>query len=340
MSPTSRHDAEHLLDDEAPAGFSWNDYVAHLVVQHGSLSALAQKLAALAQGPEDPMSIERALRRLRRRGNLDGGEHGRRLLRMFGLPASIEARLQWMGVYHSRFADLPLPVCLDQLRSWDRPPVSDSRARVWIELGLASAALRTKDLETAAAHARRARSGAQDGLAGIELGLVEAFLANEQGDRERVRQRLEDVGRRLGQGDLPPPERACLHARWVDQCAYQKTHPPAGEEPDFEGALTLYQSIPPGDVHPFVSYRRDAGLAYARWKLGDPDGALGLAESACRHAGDGGYVRLRAMGLNLIARILGEEAGAPYRARARAIAERLADEDLLGRIVRRPRPRS
>ena len=83
--------------------------------------------------------------------------------------------------------------------------------------------------------------------------------------------------------DLAPEERACLQVRWVDQRAYQKNNPPVGERPDIR--------------------------AYGRYKLGDRAAAVELAEAAIRHAGDGGYIRLRAMALNLLARILGAEEG-------------------------------
>ncbi|WP_437714106.1 hypothetical protein WMF45_48820 [Sorangium sp. So ce448] len=59
--------------------------------------------------------------------------------------------------------------------------------------------------------------------------------------------------------------------------------------------------------------------------------ALALAESACRHAGDSGFVRLRAMALLVLTRILGEEEGAAARARALQIARRIEDEELLWR---------
>ena len=47
--------------------------MAWLVAEHGSLAAVAQKVAHLATTTDDVASIERALRQLRRRGNLDGG---------------------------------------------------------------------------------------------------------------------------------------------------------------------------------------------------------------------------------------------------------------------------
>ncbi|EYF03515.1 hypothetical protein [Chondromyces apiculatus] len=323
----------------APPGYTWADYLEHLVEAQGSLAAVALRLSSLASTPEDPGSIERALRRLRRRGHLDGGLHGRRLVRAFGLPVAVEARLKWMGVYHSRFTDLPRSLCLDQLRLWDRPPVSGARARVWVELGLSSVALRGRDMATAGVHLRRARAvpGASP-AARVEACLCEAFLASKQGERARAEAALAEVGRVLGEEGptgLAGTERACLQARWVDQQAYWFNHPREGEAPDHEGALRLYEGIADEEVDPFVSYRRDAGKAYARWRLGDRGEAIRLAESACRHAGDGGFLRLRVMGLHLLARILGEVDGASARARALSMAQRLEDEELLGRITGR-----
>lgn len=345
------HEPGHALADsftETPAGYSWGEYVAHLVEEHGTLAALALRLAELASTPEDSASVERALRRLRQRGNLGGGDYGRRLLRAFGLPRPIEARVRWMGVYHSRFTDLPRSLCLDQLRVWDRPPVSESRARVWLELGQTSVALRGRELERAELHLRRARAAGSPELAAqIELSLVEGFLASRQrgvdpaARAERVARALADAGERLHgvqAGELGADERACLYVRWIDQQAYQRNHPADGSAPDLHAALELYASVVREEVHPFVSYRRDAGLAYAYHRLGDRLLAERLARAAIGHAGDGGYLRLRAMGLQLLARILGPGAGDPARARALAIARRLEDEELLGRISREAAP--
>ena len=326
------------------AGYSWGEYVAHLVAEHGSLAAVALRLAERATTPEDSASVERALRRLRQRGNLDGGDYGRRLLRVFGLPRPIEARVKWMGVYHSRFCDLPRSLCREQLRLWDRPPINESRARVWIELGLASAALRGQELEQAALHLRRARAAKPgEQAARVELALVEGFLASRQHDHARVEGALAEAQAQLesdAQEDaLAPEERACLRVRWVDQRAYQLNNPRDGATPDWRVAMALYAALPAGELHPFVGYRRDAGLAYAHYKLGERDAAIRLTTAAIEHAGDGGYLRLRVMGLHLLARILGEQEGAPARARALAIARRLEDEELLGRLARAPAAR-
>ncbi|MBA3548197.1 MAG: hypothetical protein H0T76_17075, partial [Nannocystis sp.] len=166
------------------AGFTWGDLLQALIDEHGTLSAVAWRLIEQAQG-DDVASIERALRRLRRRGQLDGGVWGQRLLRVFGVPATVESRVRWMGLYHSPCADLPLPLCIDQLRLWDRPPVSTSRARVWLHLGHASCALRARALDDAAAHLTQA-TAALTGLAGhddarIEAALVGAYVCSQRG---------------------------------------------------------------------------------------------------------------------------------------------------------------
>lgn len=314
------------------AGFTWADLLAALVKTHGSLAAVAWRLVELAPG-DDVASIERALRRLRTREQQDGGVWGQRLLRTFGVPATVESRVRWMGLYHSPFADLPLALCLDQLRLWDRPPVSSSRARVWLHLGYASCGLRGRDADVADSLARA--EAALAGLAGhddarIEAQLVAAFLASQRG--EPTAPRLDAAERLLATAALAPDDAACFHARLADQRAYQLNR--AGEH---AAALALYTALPTGDLHPFASYRRDAGLAFAHHRLGRRDEALRLALRACDHAGDGGYTRLRAMGLMLVAKIQGEPEAAGARARARAIATRLDDAELLTRVDRHAR---
>ncbi|KIG12946.1 hypothetical protein DB30_00902 [Enhygromyxa salina] len=61
---------------------------------------------------EDVASVERGLRRLRDRGNKDGGVWGQRALRCFGLPVEVDDRVRWMGQYHTRFSHLPAPLNL------------------------------------------------------------------------------------------------------------------------------------------------------------------------------------------------------------------------------------
>ena len=317
---------EHGHDSgQPPAGYSWGDLVAALVEQHGTLAAVAWKLVEHAPSAgDDVASIERALRRLRGRGQLDGGVWGQRVLRAFGVPASIEARLRWMGLYHSPFTDLPLAMCLDQLRLWDRPPIAESRARVWLQLGHASCAAREQRFEDAWAHASAIPETA-DVAARIESKLVLAYLASRLG--RTVEPLLDDVAPLLADATLAAVDRACFAARLVDQRAYQLNR--AG---DHAAALALFAALPDDDVHPFASYRRDAGRAYGEYRAGRIERALVLAQRACEHAGDGGYVRLRAMGLLMLAKI--DPAQHTAIARARAIAARLGDAELLARVTR------
>jgi hypothetical protein len=330
-----------VLDDSGQdpghaAGFTWGDLLTALIEEHGTLSAVAWRLIEQASG-DDVASIERALRRLRRRGQLDGGVWGQRLLRVFGVPATVESRVRWMGLYHSPFSDLPLPLCQDQLRLWDRPPVSTSRARVWLHLGHASCALRARDFTDAAAQLARA-TAALAGLAGhddarLEVALVGAYVASQRG--ESVQPAFAAAERLLTAAELAPDDAACFRARLVDQRAYQLNR--AGEH---AAALALYESLPAEDLHPFASYRRDAGRAFGCLRSGRADEALLLAMRACEHAGDGGYTRLRAMGLLLVAQVQGRPGGDAARARARAIALRLGDGELLARADRHAdRPR-
>lgn len=318
-------------------GLSWSDLISDLVEQHGSLAAVAWKLVEHASG-DDVASIERALRRLRGRGQHDGGVWGQRVLRVFGVPQAIETRLRWMGLYQSPFNDLPLALCLDQLRVWDRPPVSSSRARVWIQLGYASCSLRQQRFDEASGHTAQA-SAALAGLdhhydiARVEALLIDAYIASRRRDDAAVDALLDRVAPLLS--DLAPADAACCGARLVDQRAYQ-----LNRRGDHEAARALYAALPDADTHPFASYRRDAGRAFGELAAGHRREALRLAEQACRHAGDGGYVRLRAMGLLLVARILGTPDGDAALARARSIADRLDDAELRGRCEKAARSTS
>lgn len=127
----------------------------------------------------------------------------------------------------------------------------------------------------------------------------------------------------------PSPDGACFQARLADHEAFD-----ANRRGDSARALALYRALPAEDVHPFASYRRDAGLAFGLHRQGARDEALGMARRACEHAGDGGYVRLRVMGLLMIARIQGAPDHASTLARAAAIAKRLEDPELWVRVER------
>ncbi len=328
----------HEPGQPLPLGLSWEAYVAWLVESHGSLSAVAQRLSAHRGYADDAASVERALRRLRVRGQQDGGAWGARAILLFGLPGGIDARTRWMGMYHSRFTDLPVPLCQDLVRLWDRPPVSESPAsRVWLALAHASCALRLADREGAAVHLRRARAErrAAPPEARVELLLAEAFVQSRD-DVTRVPALLAEVEPLLAM-DMPADDRACLHARWIDQLAYERNHARGDRGPDHPGAEALYRSIPVAGAPSFALCRRASGLAYVRWKQGHRDEGAALAREACRHAGDGGHLRLRAMSLQMLGRILGREEGEEARRRALAIASSLDDEALRLRFSGRPK---
>lgn len=313
---------------QGPPGLSWGDYVDALVAAHGTLAAVAEKLAAHRAYVDDVASVERALRRLRARDQLAGGTWGARALAAFGLPDAASARSRWMGAYHSRFVDLPVPLCQDLVRLWDRPPVSEAPgARAWLALAHASNALRAADRSAAALHLQRARAsiGAAEPAARVELLLTEAFVAS-RGEPARVPELLAEVEPLLA---LPMPEedRACLVARWIDQRAYEANHAPGGPE-GAARAEALYRTLPERAAPPFALCRRANGLAFARWKQGHREEAIAFAREAVRHAGDGGHLRLRAMALTMLGRILGEAEGAHFRARAAAIVTSLEDEAL------------
>jgi hypothetical protein len=316
-------------------GFSWADHVAWLVEKHGSLAAVAERLSALRGYTEDVATIERALRRLRGRGQLDGGSWGGRVLAAFGLPSAVDARARWMGAYHSRFNDLPLSVCRDLVRLWDRPPISDAPAsRIWLALAHTTCALRGNETEAAATHLRRARASFAKAPpeARIELLLVEAFMASRT-DVKAVPPLLTQVEQLLNE-TMPKQDKACLHARWVDQSAYEKNRSGPGKRPDHAGAEALYRTIDEKVPAAFALCRRANGLAYARWKQGFSEEAAAFARHAAEHAGDGGHLRLRAMALNMLARIVGGSEGEQARQRATAIAASLDDEALQMRFER------
>lgn len=306
----------------------------HWVRERGSLADVALRVSVAEGLDSDLASVERALRRLRKRGQLDGGAWGQRLLRVLGVPTDVERRVRWMGVYHGRFTDLPVSLCLEQLRLWDRPPVSESPARVWIELGFATCALRTGDHHHARARLSQSRLGPpKDSAARLEQRLLEAFLASKDSDHARAVTLLSEVPALLDAPDLPEDDRACFRARWLDQAAFQALHPPPPSQPDLARARSLYERIAVASGPPFALAKREGGLAYVCHRLGDAESARAHAEAACRHAGDGGFVRMRATYLGLLAHVLGPgpEADAA-RARAVRAAGLLEDEELSARL--------
>ncbi len=311
-------------------GFTWGDYVDGLVAREGSLVAVAERLAATKSYEEDVGSIERGLRRLRARGSTPGGKWGSRLLALFGLPGDVQARLRWMAFYHSRFTDLPVPVCEDLVRLWDHPPTNDrGDSRVWLGLARTSIALRRSDFARALELIEQLERDLDHAPveARIEFLLVRAFIASKR-DTDRVPELLGAIGPLLPKVS-DADERACLEVRWIDQRAYDLNSGLRGR-PDHAAAEALYRGVPSDGLPPFVLCRRANGLAYARFKQGDLDQAANFAREAAAHAGDGGHVRLRVMALGMLSRIEPRESRAC--ARAVEMSRRLEDELLLSRL--------
>ncbi|GAA4023602.1 hypothetical protein GCM10022247_54990 [Allokutzneria multivorans] len=288
---------------DSPLGCTWQRYLEHLVEEHGGWTALTRLLVQRAGPhaglPVDPGTIERGLRRLRTRGNAPGGQYGDWLLQHFGVPRPLEDTARWMGQYHGRFADMPLSLCEAQLLLWDRPPISESPSACWIELGLASVALRRHDLSGAHARLDRARD-TTDPAAQVESALLDARLGMDDGRASHAEEALALAHNQIEA--LPVGgERDCYQARWADQRAYRLIH--AGPRPDLESATQLYESISADSPAAFALFRREHGLAYCWWKLGEHDRALRHASAAVDHAGDAGLLRFRVMALRLLARI-------------------------------------
>ena len=193
-------------------------------------------------------------------------------------------------------------------------------------------ALRREDL--AGARARLAQALARAPLAGpaaeIEAHLLEARLASDAHDDPAPA--LARAALALGSPLLAEEDRACYLARLRDQEAYQLLHPRQGP-PLVNEALQAYASIPEHPA-PFVGFRRELGLGYCAYKLGQLDEAASRARSACEHAGDGGLVRFRVMSLGLLARVVPPAEAAPIAERAARLAAQLGDEDLLRRARR------
>ncbi len=317
-------------------GLDWASYLQTLIEARGSLAALAEQLASQRGYVDSLEAVERGLRRLRQKGHRDGGVWGRRAIAAFGMPKTLVCRVRWMGLYHSRFSDLPTSVCTELLSVWNRPPMSESGARVWVQLGLASVALRTRERAKALEHLQQAAlaAPASGPQAQIELALVMAFAEHKDAP-QRSADRLKEAERLIRDPGLPIDEdaRACFWARWIDQRAYPLNKPKEGA-PDHEAARALYLKIPETGP-PFALCRRHNGLGWSELKLGRRDAAVAHARLSVLQAGDSGSLRLRAMALNLLAAALGGEAGEDARARAARIAARLEDEALAVRFSHR-----
>lgn len=324
---------------------TWAGYLDWLVGSVGTLTAVAERVAAERRYREDVGSIERALRRLRARGNAAGGKWGARLLQLFGMPDAVVRRVRFMGGYHSRFTDLPVPICEDLIRQWDRPPTTDSRSlHAWLLLARANVDLRRDDATSASEHLSQVElllgggDGEVDREAQVERLLVAAFIASRH-DVGRVASLLDEI-EPVFPKISPSDERACLFARFVDQRAYElHRRAPQGEE-TLQAAEALYLSIPTDDAPPFALCRRANGLAFVHHRRGDGARATELAQQAATFAGDGGHVRLRAMALAMLGRVaVDPELRRSARARALEISRRLDDELLRLRFDRKsPKP--
>lgn len=319
-------------EGQDPGHPGWGELVHAWRERAGGWTALAEELVrrggATAQMPDNLETIERGLRRLAQRGDRPGGQYGRWVERFFGVPPELASWLRWLGQYHSRFFDLPLSLRRRQLAHWDRPPFSEAAAGIWIDLGMASVGLRLGDSalrDTRLASARRRLERAPV-AAVLEHALLSARI-DDPGGRW-----LDEAQRHLDDPALEPVDALCYRARLLDGRAYARMR----DGGTYEEGRALYAAIEEGSGVPFVSFRRAMGLSYCAWKLGDPGSGERLALEAADHAGDGGFVRLRAMALNLASRIAPAERAAAHAARAEAMSRRLEDEELLAR-VRKPR---
>lgn len=312
-------------EDSLPAGATWASVLEHYVDVHGTWPNLADALyrAMHLRGADPPGAdtLVKGLRRLAKRGQQPGGQYGRWLIRSLGMPPDLASRAAWLGQYHSRFGDLPASVRRDHLRLWDRPPINESALVVWIHVGFASIALRAEDDAECARRLSAARGalGAASDAARMEVLLLTARLASDPAQVHALLDQVADLLR-----TRPDP---AYSARLVGQRAFAMTHTER-EPARFAAARQMFEDLPTDTGIPFVDYRRTAGLAYTTWRLGDVQAARELARAAAEHAADGGFIRFRAMALNLQARMVEGEASRQLRARARRLADSLEDVHL------------
>lgn len=340
MAPTGPgHESGH--EPAPPVGFSWEGYLLAFVEDLGGWAALTDELIRRGTGlddlPTDPGVVEKGLRRLSKRGQKTGGQYGRWMLRLMGLPASLEQWARWMGQFHNRFADLPTSLRFEQLSLWDRPPVTESKMAAWIHLGLASVLTRMQRDQAAELRLQKAEAGASAaGVAcQIEATLMRAKLLTDLERRTESERLFDRAEVWLGSTELLLEDKRAYHARLVGQRAYHLTRSAPGMQVDLHGARALFESIEDEPFLPFVAFRKANGLAYCDWQLGDLASGQRFARLAEQHAGDGGLVRFRIMALNLLGRMLPAPEALPVRARAERLAQLLEDEDLLRRVRKR-----
>lgn len=316
--------------DLPPAGLTWGDYIERWVADVGGWLPLADQLIHRANGAveiaPDPQTVERGLRRLARRHHQPGGQYGRWMLRFFGFTSPIEKWVRWLGNHHSRFSDLPSNMRLEQLTLWNRPPISESPLACWILLGIAN--VHHARLDIAACNHWLARADRLHESAGagatIEALLIRAQLDVDAGAREAAQDKHAQIEQRLASEQLRSVNGHCYRARLQDQRARIESDPARARD--------HYTAIPDVDVA-YVRFHRNVGLGYCAWKLGDTPEAIRLANIAIDAAGDGGLVRMRVTGLNLLARLLAPDEAHAVNARARRMAEALQDEELMRRVT-------
>jgi len=328
-----------------PAAFTWDEYIAAWTKDHGGWTQLADALIRRAGDavdiPQDPQTVERGLRRLARRAHQSGGQYGRWMLRFFGLVSPVEELVKWMGQLHTRFSDLPAGLRLEHLTLWNRPPVAESPASCWLQVGIAHVHASRADAEACTQALQRAeRLASRAGAAAeIEVSLSRAQLETDAGDHAAAQARMQEIARRLQAEALQPADDRAYRARLQHLRALHHTRPLAGQAPDLRQAQALYESIDEDPYVPFVSSRKAAGLAYCAWQLGDLAEAVRLAERAVEHAGDGGLVRMRVMALNMLSRTLHGARATSVNERAQRMAMLLEDEELRDRVAHcTPRP--
>jgi hypothetical protein len=332
--------------DLPPAGLSWAAYIERWVDDCGGWLPLADALISRARGrfevPDDPQTVERGLRRLARREHKPGGQYGRWMLRLFGVTSPIEQWLRWLGTGHTRFADLPSGLRLEQLQLWNRPPIAETPLVAWIELGIAHAHHSRLDHEGCEHWLTRAapRVAAAGPAAEIELALARVETESDSRRNETAPPWLARVDELLAcagspastAGALAEPDLLAYRARLAIQRATLCTRPPAGVAPAVAAARAHYAAIPESSI-PFVACSRAIGLAYCAWTVGETAEAIQWATRAIDEAGDGGLVRMRVRALNMLSRVVDGARAVEVNARAHRIATMLEDEELLRRVA-------
>ncbi len=344
-----RHITNEIPNEVPPLAMGWAEVVDGLARQFGGIGELAKQLQLCAPKeakiPTDTTTIERGLRRLKRLEHTQGNKYGRWLLRCFGLPISLRRWAKEMGQYHSRWHDLPAADRWEQLQLWNRPPLSESREGIWIQLGLASLAYRMGDMEQLTRYLTLAAllSPHAEPSAIIELLLFKARLAGDQKNIQTARDYLEEAARILklespSSHPNDPTDTLCYSARILDQLAYLASHPPHNNPNAIHDALHLYNQISCETFCPFAAFRRHWGRAWCLWRLGDLPSAEHEGFLALESAGDGGYLRLRIMALKLLAHIITktDPRRTAFLNRALSIATQLKDTQLIESLSKIP----